>query len=387
MPESGDTSRQRSNNSASLFKRRHKALRLREPASAGTSAAHASNGLSPRSQTTPDRHKPLEPLNSKSSSRDGKGEVHQATRPDWAKGQSGWWRRFLGRRSRTTAKEGATQTELRLGKRQQPASAKDSSNSNPERGLRQRDRAQLLPKLNPLGRSGSALPLSGNTPSIEKNRDARRQPQEPSRWPRRGRGLSPSNRDTGHRPALRLGLPNVNTVLPLRPGQPSESQEDGRRSASHSAQSPESTNRFARSRRQRRERRSEQRPLPEPKQRQPRPAPRPKSRSAAIVLYATRMLILSIGVGVLAGTVLSAWDPATHSFLTGNVPNNQPSTQAMSVAPAPELKVGQEIAELKTAMQPLGQQNPQFTLGVYLQDLDDNGYLDMGGSDTFAAAS
>lgn len=403
MPESGDTSRQRSNNSSSLFKGRRQALRLREPAASGLSSAQPSNPSPPRSQVAPDRNKPQE-SGSNIPSRDSQGAGHQAAWQDRLKGQVRWWYRFLGRRSRAT-KDGVPPTALRLGHHQRPSFSQPSanpgpdrgsprhdrpqapSNPNPDRGSLRRDRSQSLSRLNSLGRSSTGAPSSGNPTMLERNREARRPGREQSRWARR-EGEPSSNHQESHRLGSRLRQPTANPVLPLRPGQATEKSEDSRRSMTGpSTQSVESANKVQRSRRPRRESPPNQRHPAEPRQRQPRPTPRPKSRSTTIVLYATRMLILSIGVGVLAGTVLSAWDPATHSFLTGNTPTNQPSTQAMSIAPASALKVGQEIAALKAAVAPLIQQNPQFTLGAYLQDLDDNSYLDVSGSATFAAAS
>lgn len=385
MPESGDTSRQRSNNRSPLFKGRRKALRLREPAagSGGSSPVLSSHALPSNSQAGSDRNKTQEPLNSKSLARDGKREGNQVVRQDRTKGRARWWSHLWGRRSRLT-KDGVAPTAQRLGEHQRPAFAKNaSSSSSADPGGQRRDQPQSLSRLNLPGRSGIGMPSSGNTTMLEKNREARRQSREQSSGTRRGGESNPNNQERNRR-GLRLRQPTANPILPLRPGQVLEPPGDARRSgAGSSAQSVESNNRLQRSRRHRREASLGQRPLAEPRQRQTRP----KSRSTAIVLYATRMLILSIGVGVLAGTVLSAWDPATHSFLTNNSPTNQPSTQAMSVAPSPALKVGQEIAPLKTAVAPLIQQNPQFTLGAYLQDLDDNSYLDMGGSATFAAAS
>ncbi|MBF2025969.1 MAG: serine hydrolase [Oscillatoriales cyanobacterium C42_A2020_001] len=120
---------------------------------------------------------------------------------------------------------------------------------------------------------------------------------------------------------------------------------------------------------------------------------RPQSRSLAIALYAARMVILSVGVGVLAGTVLSAWNPANNSVWGDGT--NQSIKQASSVgknAPAHpatsnQLVLTQELAPLKTAVQNVAQQYPGFTPGVFLIDLDNNSFVDWGGSGSFAAAS
>jgi beta-lactamase class A len=104
------------------------------------------------------------------------------------------------------------------------------------------------------------------------------------------------------------------------------------------------------------------------------------------------MLILSVGVGVLAGTILSAWNPSTNPFW-GNA--NQAVKQASSVggkAPQPatptaQLALAQELTSMKTAVQGTTQPYPGFTPGVFLIDLDTNNFMDWSGNVTFPAAS
>jgi beta-lactamase class A len=104
------------------------------------------------------------------------------------------------------------------------------------------------------------------------------------------------------------------------------------------------------------------------------------------------MLILSVGVGVLAGTLLSAWNPATNPFLNNLA--NQSVKQASSTgkpaqatpANAP-LSLAQELTSMKTAVQTVVQQHPGFTPGVFLIDLDTNNFMDLSGSTSFPAAS
>jgi beta-lactamase class A len=116
---------------------------------------------------------------------------------------------------------------------------------------------------------------------------------------------------------------------------------------------------------------------------------RPQSRRRAGLVYALRMLILSVGVGVLAGTMLSVWDPATR--LTAN--NTQQSVQpSPSPSPTPDAAAqltaqGQEIRSLKVAIQGLAVKTPQLAPGVFLLDLDNNAYLDLGGGTLFSSAS
>lgn len=114
----------------------------------------------------------------------------------------------------------------------------------------------------------------------------------------------------------------------------------------------------------------------------------PRSRSVAIALYAARMLILSVGVGVLAGTVLSAWNPVNSPFTAGLQTIKQASSAPrLQENPASEMKLAQEIIPLKAALQTLIQQNPKFNPGIFLIDLDNNSYLDLSGTASFSAAS
>lgn len=118
---------------------------------------------------------------------------------------------------------------------------------------------------------------------------------------------------------------------------------------------------------------------------------RPQSRSLAIALYAARMLILSVGVGVLAGTVLSAWNPATTAFLnSASQPLKQASSSGQPTQPVTavaQLPLSQELASMKTAVQGIAQQYPGFTPGVFLIDLDTNNFMDWSGTASFPAAS
>lgn len=121
--------------------------------------------------------------------------------------------------------------------------------------------------------------------------------------------------------------------------------------------------------------------------------PRRRSRSTAIALYVARMVILSIGVGVLAGTVLTAWNPGNTLFLADAShqavkPAESLPAEAPSVHPASApLELTTEIAPLKTKLQTLVQQSPGFAPGLFLIDLDNYNYLDITGSVAFPAAS
>ncbi len=111
--------------------------------------------------------------------------------------------------------------------------------------------------------------------------------------------------------------------------------------------------------------------------------PRPRNRPQAMLLYAFRLLILGIGLGVISGTVLSMWDPATR--LTAGA-NSTPETTA-PVQEEQALTFGQELAPLKAQIQTLITQNAKLSPSVLLIDLDSHAYVDMGMSEVMPAAS
>ncbi|MBW4470101.1 MAG: class A beta-lactamase-related serine hydrolase [Stenomitos rutilans HA7619-LM2] len=122
------------------------------------------------------------------------------------------------------------------------------------------------------------------------------------------------------------------------------------------------------------------------------------------------MLILSVGIGVLVGTILSVLDPAARlsagasqqatkkADATESTRGDRSATASQSnlggsglsgeSASATQLpKMGQELTSLKAALQTLALQNPRLTPGIFLFDLDTSSYLDLNGGASFAAAS
>lgn len=111
--------------------------------------------------------------------------------------------------------------------------------------------------------------------------------------------------------------------------------------------------------------------------------PRPRTASGKFLLYGIRLLVFGVGIGVIAGTILSVWDPASR--LTANSTPNQPSMQ--QVKPVASLKLGQEIGDLKTKISTLVTQKKDMQAGVMLLDLDTNAYVDLNATTPFPAAS
>ncbi|MFM7447940.1 MAG: serine hydrolase [Leptolyngbyaceae cyanobacterium] len=132
-----------------------------------------------------------------------------------------------------------------------------------------------------------------------------------------------------------------------------------------------------------------QRPTPSPQRRQRSASSRLPSRRRGAAIYAVRILILSLGIGVLAGTLLTAWDPASRSLDASRRSPKQAAVKpgdATAANPAP-ITLGSEITALKVPIQTLMAKDPNLQAGVFFLDLDTNAFLDINGSASFSAAS
>jgi len=119
--------------------------------------------------------------------------------------------------------------------------------------------------------------------------------------------------------------------------------------------------------------------------------PKRSRRKPPPLVYVLRLLILGIGIGAIAGTLLSVLEP-TSRIMMGQATTTVQEAQSEDVitAPvtlAPALKLSQEILPLKTTVQQLAAKNANLTPGVFFVDPNSGSYLDVNGSATFAAAS
>ncbi|BAU12446.1 beta-lactamase, putative [Leptolyngbya sp. NIES-3755] len=135
------------------------------------------------------------------------------------------------------------------------------------------------------------------------------------------------------------------------------------------------------------ERRLEVVPPPEVRRTPARKPPAPKSRSALAFLYGTRLLILGVGIGVIAGTSLSIWDPATRFGGTPQPEKTEQATPSPTPAVASQLQLNQEITGLKTQIQTAIASQTQLTPGFMIVDADTHAYVDVNGSNPIPAAS
>jgi beta-lactamase class A len=106
------------------------------------------------------------------------------------------------------------------------------------------------------------------------------------------------------------------------------------------------------------------------------------------MVYIIRLLILGIGIGAIAGTLLSALDPATQASVhTPKPAKSQVQESPKSVSQTTPLALSQEILPLKSQVQTLVANNPKVQPGVLIVDLDTGAYIDINSQSTFPSAS
>lgn len=117
-------------------------------------------------------------------------------------------------------------------------------------------------------------------------------------------------------------------------------------------------------------------------------------RKASPLVYLVRLLILGVGVGAIAGTLISVLDPALRQDVTQaarsaalNSPvatDDQPARVAMSPIALP---TGQPMTALQSSIGSLTSGYSNLTPGVFVLDTETGAYLDMQGTSLFASAS
>ncbi len=114
----------------------------------------------------------------------------------------------------------------------------------------------------------------------------------------------------------------------------------------------------------------------------------PQKRPLSPWVYILRLLIIGIGIGAIAGTLLSALEPSTQaSVKTKDAAESQVQQSPTATSSSTQLPLGQEITPLKAKIETLVAQYPQLQAGVFLIDLETRAYLDLNSDSTFASAS
>ncbi|MFM2431892.1 MAG: hypothetical protein RLZZ511_3105 [Cyanobacteriota bacterium] len=113
--------------------------------------------------------------------------------------------------------------------------------------------------------------------------------------------------------------------------------------------------------------------------------PTPRTRSGKLMLYGARLMVFGIGIGVLAGTLLSVWDPASR--LTANAPQSPTPIVTPAAKTSEPLQLGQKLVDLEAKVNTLVSQQKGSRAGIMLLDLDTNAYIDINATEVFPAAS
>lgn len=119
-----------------------------------------------------------------------------------------------------------------------------------------------------------------------------------------------------------------------------------------------------------------------------------KKRRVSPMVYATRLLILGIGIGVISGTILSALNALGRSSIAADQTVNlsleqqqNSNSSKSSNSLVSSLQLTQEASDLKTAIMGLAKDSPKLKPGVFLVDLDTGNYVDIQGEEALPAAS
>ncbi|MBE9191760.1 serine hydrolase [Gloeocapsopsis crepidinum LEGE 06123] len=105
------------------------------------------------------------------------------------------------------------------------------------------------------------------------------------------------------------------------------------------------------------------------------------------ILYTFRLLILGVGVGAIAGTLLSVLDPTNRIKAETPTAETHSEVTEVAIVPGSGLKLTQQMSSLKTTVEQLAAKQKNLLPGVFFVDLDTGGYLDVNGNTTFASAS
>lgn len=111
------------------------------------------------------------------------------------------------------------------------------------------------------------------------------------------------------------------------------------------------------------------------------------------VLYGIRLLILGVGLGVIAGTLLAAIDPDYQVAAEPSDPNASGSSlvegnkKILPVAAKNALVLKSEMTDLSQQLQALANKQPDLVAGAFVVDLDTGNYAKVNGERSFATAS
>lgn len=108
-----------------------------------------------------------------------------------------------------------------------------------------------------------------------------------------------------------------------------------------------------------------------------------------LATYTLRLLIIGVGLGAIAGTVLSKFNPNGYPLTPAQDGENPAQIQGGDGDKTTnfQLPLTQEITPLRSKIQALVAASPDLQPGIFVIDLDTGAYLDWQGSLPFPAAS
>ncbi|GBF81421.1 serine hydrolase [Aphanothece sacrum] len=123
--------------------------------------------------------------------------------------------------------------------------------------------------------------------------------------------------------------------------------------------------------------------------------PRPPNIIASALLYVLRFAIMGVGIGAIAGTAFTVFDPtgflATYlKFPSSTATPQKPAPIEVEIpqeTPSNEIILNQELTNLKTKLQAIAAKYPKVKPQAWFLDLDNGAYINLGGSTPIPAAS
>lgn len=213
----------------------------------------------------------------------------------------------------------------------------------------------------------------------------------------------PLNRSNRHlsEPSIypNLKLPKLRTIngIPIRETPLGNRSRNYRPPAATPLSQPLNPRRDNNSRRQTRRSTVPTQSEAKPKRQSPRSQPtqtrksrrsRRSQKRGGIWIHIIRLLILGVGIGAIAGTLLSVLDPTSKmSMRSSEAAQENPQESPTNQNITPALPLRQEISPLKAQVQTLVAKNPKLQPGVFVVDLDTGAYLDWESHSIFPAAS
>lgn len=113
----------------------------------------------------------------------------------------------------------------------------------------------------------------------------------------------------------------------------------------------------------------------------------PRSGMELSFMLLVRLMILAVGTGAIAGTILSLINPEKYISQPSPPATEVIKPVAESPPPPPVLPLDQEAMTLKQTLQRLGSEQSQLNPSAFIVDLDSGEYVNLQGEKAFSAAS